>query len=257
MKTGGGEITIDDPGCLGCHASTRRNADGTFHARVHRPRPNWDAYDSWGGALPFNRDRIYKNSEEEKAVKRILNDIKDTPFGRQLGFPPGIQDNVTTGTVTIDFDNCDPGISTNDFPCKTDTGNGRLYLRVQSDSPGKGTRTDEGRGVAMFDLFNNVQRATRCPGAGGFSAEPGRYPARRARDRQRLPHGGDARQVCPEGCPHEAARVPHGPGPEHQDLRKSPRRHQPTDAQPAEAEGRSAARQPRRADRRQRQRRRQ
>jgi len=153
MKTGGGEITIDDPGCLGCHAPTRRNADGTFHARVRRPRPNWDAYDSWGGALPFNRDRIYKNSEEEKAVKRILNDIKDTPFGRQLGFPPGIQDNVTTGTVTIDYDNCDPGISTTDFPCKTDTGNGRLYLRVQSDSPDKGTRTDEGRGVAMFDLF--------------------------------------------------------------------------------------------------------
>jgi hypothetical protein len=156
LQAGGGTISIDEARCLGCHASTRRDASGGLHARLRRPRPNWDAYDSWGGALPFNRDRIYQNSEEEKAVKRILNDIKTTPFGLQIGFPPGIQDNVTTGTVTTDFTNCDPGIDTTDDPCKTDIGNGRKFLRVQSDSPGKGTKTDEGRGVALFDLLTDL-----------------------------------------------------------------------------------------------------
>ncbi|NJM30319.1 MAG: hypothetical protein HC855_09640 [Rhizobiales bacterium] len=36
-------------------------------------KPNWDAYDSWGGMLPFNRDRIYQGTIEEIAFRRIFN----------------------------------------------------------------------------------------------------------------------------------------------------------------------------------------
>ena len=148
MQTGGGTIEIDKARCLGCHASPR----GT--ARGHGPRPNWDAYDSWGGALPFNRDRIYPGSEEEKAMKRILNAIKNTDFGLQVGFPPGIIDDVTTGMVQIEYKDCDPGIDTNDSPCKTDVGNGKNFLRIQSNF--KRTKTDEGPAVAMFDQFTGL-----------------------------------------------------------------------------------------------------
>ena len=36
-------------------------------------KPNWDAYDSWGGMLPFNRDRIYQGSVEAAAFRKLLN----------------------------------------------------------------------------------------------------------------------------------------------------------------------------------------
>ncbi len=166
LKAGGGTINIDKPRCLECHASTRAGVKGS------RPRPNWDAYDSWGGALPFNGDRIYKDSEEEKAVKRILNDIKGKPFVMQLGFPPGIQDNVTAGTVTIDYTSCDPGIDTTDDPCKTDVGNGKVFLRVESQSPGKGTKTDEGRGVALFDFFTKYNALRVAQELADFPIDP-------------------------------------------------------------------------------------
>jgi len=151
----GGTITIDKPRCLGCHASTRAGVRGS------RPRPNWDAYDSWGGALPFNRDRIYQNSEEEKAVTKIFTDLKNNPVFQQLSPPPGIITDPLTGEITIDYMNCDPGISTTDDPCKTDAGNSKKYLRVTHFD--KGTRTDEGRGVALFDSFSayNAKRVAQ------------------------------------------------------------------------------------------------
>ena len=39
----------------------------------HKNKPNWDSYDSWGGMLPFNRDRIYQGSLEATAFKRLFN----------------------------------------------------------------------------------------------------------------------------------------------------------------------------------------
>ena len=36
-------------------------------------KPNWDSYDSWGGMLPFNRDKIFPGSVEAAALRRLLN----------------------------------------------------------------------------------------------------------------------------------------------------------------------------------------
>ena len=89
-------IEIDDPKCSKCH-STRNvlNVDRTGPSpvprRVHgtdiipprirlpaepvvaKNKPNWDTYDSWGGMLPFNRDRIFQGSVEAAAFRKIFN----------------------------------------------------------------------------------------------------------------------------------------------------------------------------------------
>ena len=36
-------------------------------------KPNWDAYDSWGGMNSFNRDRIYQGSVEAATFRKIYN----------------------------------------------------------------------------------------------------------------------------------------------------------------------------------------
>ena len=36
-------------------------------------KPNWDTYDSWGGMLPFNRDKIFPGTVEAAALRRLLN----------------------------------------------------------------------------------------------------------------------------------------------------------------------------------------
>ena len=50
-------VTLDARGCFECHAG----------------RPNWDSYDSWGGMLPFNRDRVYKGSVDAAALRSVFN----------------------------------------------------------------------------------------------------------------------------------------------------------------------------------------
>lgn len=55
-----------------------RNEEGTLNVYppfpgTARSKPNWDAYDSWGGMLPFNRDRIYQGSVEAAAFRQIFN----------------------------------------------------------------------------------------------------------------------------------------------------------------------------------------
>lgn len=47
--------------------------DATTCMQCHSGRPNWDSYDSWGGMLSFNRDRIYKGSLEAAALRNTLN----------------------------------------------------------------------------------------------------------------------------------------------------------------------------------------
>lgn len=74
-------VSIDDAKCPRCH-STRNvlnhgstaGTDGIPPGTVKvKNKPNWDAYDSWGGMIPFNRDRIYQGSIEAAALRKILN----------------------------------------------------------------------------------------------------------------------------------------------------------------------------------------
>jgi hypothetical protein len=175
-------VITDNKDCLSCH--------------FRDPRPNWDAYDSWGGMLPFNRDRVYQfatiagkdeESVEAKAIKRIFKALKvkgDALF-TQLKLPNGISQNNATGDVTIKYtapcDNAcfnDPGAGGGLVPVKYgldkdgnvvypgDTGTtnvkqGGNFLRL--NSPSKPAASDEGRGVALFDNFT-IDLTTRMPG---------------------------------------------------------------------------------------------
>ena len=133
----------------------------------HSGRPNWDAYDSWGGMLPFNRDRIYENSEEEAAIKRLLKEeLRDNPIVKQLELPKGITRN-NNGDIIITFDREDRGTDTVDVSYSFENNvlsypggegpvpvrQGGRYLRLHHSA--KGDSTDEGRGVALFDNFTN------------------------------------------------------------------------------------------------------
>jgi hypothetical protein len=89
-------VVADDAKCSKCH-STRNvlNIDRRVSPPVRGPlpgtdiippgtaippgtvmaknKPNWDTYDSWGGMLPFNRDRIFQGSVEAAAFRKIFN----------------------------------------------------------------------------------------------------------------------------------------------------------------------------------------
>jgi mono/diheme cytochrome c family protein len=71
-------ISIDDTKCAKCH-STRNVINKTrFRGTsprgvIPKSRPNWDAYDSWAGMLPFNRDAIYQGSVEATAFRKLFN----------------------------------------------------------------------------------------------------------------------------------------------------------------------------------------
>src|SRR5215471_17946700 len=96
IRTASQSVNPNDPECKNCH-SAQTATQGPFRS----PRPNWDAYDSWGGMLPFNRDRVYEKATvnrvddeqplESKAIKRIFRDLKkegDALFA-QLSLPKG------------------------------------------------------------------------------------------------------------------------------------------------------------------------
>ncbi|MCP3142795.1 VWD domain-containing protein [Pyxidicoccus xibeiensis] len=74
-------IEKDDVKCSSCH-STRNvlntsDLPGTTGLPVGviqtKNKPNWDPYDSWGGMLPFNRDRLYQGSLDTAAFRRLYN----------------------------------------------------------------------------------------------------------------------------------------------------------------------------------------
>ena len=74
-------VSKDDAKCPRCH-STRNvlnrtslpGTDGIPPGSVPaKNKPNWDSYDSWGGMMPFNRDRIYQGSVEAAAFRKLLN----------------------------------------------------------------------------------------------------------------------------------------------------------------------------------------
>ena len=74
-------VIVDDTKCSKCH-STRNVVNVSDYAGTTgfpigsvkvKNKPNWDAYDSWGGMLGFNRDRIYQGSVEAAAFRKIFN----------------------------------------------------------------------------------------------------------------------------------------------------------------------------------------
>lgn len=100
-------FVADDQRCFACH-STRNvinrgatpGTDGLTPGTIPvKNKPNWDAYDSWGGQLGFNRDRIYKGSIEAAAFRKMFNlwNWRDNPPVRRIVEqlqlqPPGVPD---------------------------------------------------------------------------------------------------------------------------------------------------------------------
>ncbi|MEM7050075.1 MAG: hypothetical protein AAF604_10460 [Acidobacteriota bacterium] len=74
-------VSIDDKKCFACHTTrnvlnrgTTPGTDGiTPRSIPAKSKPNWDTYDSWGGMLPFNRDRIYRGTVEAAAFRKLFN----------------------------------------------------------------------------------------------------------------------------------------------------------------------------------------
>lgn len=75
-------VSVDEQRCTRCHSTRNiRNPDPSDSGTTGFPtgivkaknKPNWDTYDSWGGMLPFNRDKIFKGSVEAAALRKLLN----------------------------------------------------------------------------------------------------------------------------------------------------------------------------------------
>lgn len=115
-------VSIDDSKCTKCHSTRNipnRSASPGFPEGFYgttgdpiglvqaKNKPNWDAYDSWAGMLPFNRDRIYKGSVEAAAFRKILNlwtwrtnDAVRSIFEQLELQPPGVPvEHVITRTI--------------------------------------------------------------------------------------------------------------------------------------------------------------
>lgn len=148
--------------------TSHNDASDNTCSQCHSGRPNWDAYDFWGGMLPFNRDRFYKDSLEVKAMLKILKDRRADPLVSRLELPPGFT-TTCDGDITISFNSTDLVPTVPKAVSLKNAGGAITYVR-----PGTGTdtvtvqqggtyrllahsaavRADEGRGVTMFDLLS-------------------------------------------------------------------------------------------------------
>lgn len=172
-EDGCGKVRDNVTSCNRCHGPQLKGQDWPY------PRPNWDAYDNWGGALPFNRDRVYiartPNDIEPRAIQRLLKTLAADPVVSQLDLPEGIS-RADDGTVIITPDSNDgntaafPGgvmyqkqenggdltgiLFPGDESSKADVEQGGPYLVMHSLQ--KGLASDEGRGVALFDNFSEM-----------------------------------------------------------------------------------------------------
>ncbi len=190
-------VSIDDDKCTKCH-STRNviNASGALGTTgvpagvvKTKNKPNWDAYDSWTGLLPFNRDRIYQGSVEAAAFRKVLNpwtwrtnpsvravieQLKLQPAGvlpqdlvtRYRGGPsdgtprfafdataPITNEPVPAGSATINTSYNFDGL-VGPGPASTVTRGGSKVTLRHVDTPALGT--EEGRAVQLFDLLGGL-----------------------------------------------------------------------------------------------------
>ena len=160
--------------------STRKVVDHNADTRCstcHSGRPNWDAYDNWGGMLPFNRDRFYGGSIEVKAMVKILKDLRADALVSRLELPQGFS-TTCDGDIAIDFNSTDVlptvakkapyteagGVITfTDAATATamaDVQQGGCYQLLQHSGA---VRVDDGRDVTLFDLLSakNANRVAR------------------------------------------------------------------------------------------------
>jgi hypothetical protein len=189
-------VSADDAKCFACHSTrnvlnrgTTPGTDGIPPGTVKwKNKPNWDTYDSWGGMLPFNRDRIYQGSAEAAAFRKLLNvwTWRTNPAMRavveQLELqPPGVTaahsitrttGGANDGHINFGFDVSPPvltepapagsvaSITTNySFNGVAGTGAATTVLRggtfvTLHDSVNP--TSDEGRGVQLFDLVGGL-----------------------------------------------------------------------------------------------------
>ena len=193
-------VSIDDSKCSKCHSTNNVLNRSAFPGTTGIPpgtvkyknKPNWDAYDSWGGMMPFNRDRIYNGSVEAAAFRKILdfwtwrtNDPVRSIIEQLELQPPGVpaSDVITRtvggpndGHINFAFD-LSPPVLTEPAP----VGSGATTTTNYSFNgvPGTGTSSTitrggayvtlrhsgdvvttglnvEGRGVQLFDLLGGL-----------------------------------------------------------------------------------------------------
>ncbi|MBI4347287.1 MAG: hypothetical protein HY553_10560 [Elusimicrobia bacterium] len=132
-------------------------AHPAFCQACHGRRPNWDAYDSWAGQLPFHRDRVYEGSEEEKALKRLFGQQPTHPILRSLILPEGVRvlrkgrGEPPRYEVEIDYRSQEPEY-TEDTPAGKVRRGGRYLVLGPRESGGKG----DGQAVVMFDQLTSM-----------------------------------------------------------------------------------------------------
>jgi len=198
-------VSIDDAKCPRCH-STRNilNLDRSVSPAVPgstigtdgippgtvkaKNKPNWDTYDSWGGLMPFNRDRIYQGSAEAAAFRKLFNpwtwsgndlvrSIMQQLKLQPAGVPAGdvitrMRGGANDGAIKFAFDTSPPVLiepaPTGSAPSittayafdrivgagpATSVTRGGSFVRLHhSDTP----LNDEGRAVQFFDLIGGA-----------------------------------------------------------------------------------------------------
>ncbi len=192
-------VSVDDHKCFACHSTrnvlnrgTTPGTDGIPPASVgSKNKPNWDTYDSWGGMLSFNRDRIYQGSVEAAAFRTIFNlwtwqtndPVRSVIEQLELqppGVPAGAPDHRITrdegggandGHIRFGFDPATPPVTTEPFPTGADPATTTAYSFDRVAGTGMATSVvrggsfvtlhhsldatnDEGRGVELFDRLS-------------------------------------------------------------------------------------------------------
>jgi hypothetical protein len=198
-------VSIDDDKCGKCH-STRNvpnldrsvtpavpgstlGTDGIPPGTVKvKNKPNWDTYDSWGGLMPFNRDRIYQGSAEAAAFRKLFNPWtwSGNPAVRSImeqlklqpaGVPAAhvitrMRGGANDGAIKFVFDTSPPVLTepapvgsapsiTTNYNFDRLPGSGAATTVVRGGNfvtlHHSGTPTsDEGRGVQLFDLLGGA-----------------------------------------------------------------------------------------------------
>jgi hypothetical protein len=179
-------VSADEVRCFQCHSTNNVLNRSTFPGTDGIPprllkaktKPNWDTYDSWGGLMSFNRDRLYQGSVEAEAFRKLLDpwtwraNSAIRAIVEQLKLQPvdpdpsitRVEGGPTDGSIKFSFDGLPPfsaGTETVTYSFDRAEGpppgspvarGGNFVTLHHSTIPG----SDEGRGVRLFDLLGGA-----------------------------------------------------------------------------------------------------